>query len=70
MLPHHGSKHNLKSGFIHDHERVIWVAAYGTRNRFGHPDPHLMGLANALGYAVPVTEKRQTEFTQSALIEW
>lgn len=70
MLPHHGSRHNLKTDFLHKHSGWTWVAAYGTDNTYGHPDKHLMGAADNYGVAVRVTERRATSLLQTFSLRW
>lgn len=70
MLPHHGSRHNLRPTFIQSHPGTTWVAAYGNDNTYHHPSKHLMQVASAYGRAVRVTERRNTELVQSFALEW
>jgi len=70
MLPHHGSRHNIKSALIQEHEDMTWIAAHGIGNSYGHPDRHLVRVASTYGTFVPVTERRRSVFVQSAALEW
>lgn len=70
MLPHHGSKHNLKAAFLQAHPQRTWVAAYGKHNTYHHPDKHLMAVADAYGDVVHVTEKEATSFTETFAVLW
>ncbi len=70
VLPHHGSKANIKTGFLQKNTYRTWVAAYGTRNSYGHPDPHLMRVANMYGDSRRVTERSNTTFAESFVLRW
>lgn len=70
MLPHHGSSHNLKTGLVQKHAGRNWVAAYGTENTYGHPDEHLMAVADSYGDAVRVTERKTRTFRQIFTLRW
>lgn len=70
MLPHHGSRHNVRPSFIISRPGTAWVAAYGTDNTYKHPSQRLMQIADANGQAVHVTERRRSEFVENIELEW
>lgn len=69
VLPHHGSKRNITTRFIQDLPSRTWVAPYGTKNRYRHPDQHVIRVARSYGATTRVTERRSTEFTQTMALE-
>lgn len=68
MLPHHGSRHNFSGDLLADHLReVVWVAAYGRKNRYGHPSPRLLRALSRRGSSAVA---RVTEHQGSMMEEW
>jgi beta-lactamase superfamily II metal-dependent hydrolase len=53
-VPHHGSKHNLKT-FLTTVRPKIAVISAGRQNPFGHPDPETVKTLQGLGASVWVT---------------
>jgi len=53
-VPHHGSKHNLKT-FLSAVRPKIAVISAGRQNPFGHPDPETVKTLQELGASVWVT---------------
>lgn len=70
VLPHHGSRHNITTRFIQDLPGRTWIAPYGRKNRYRHPDKHVMRIARAYGATVRVNEESSTEFTEAMGLEW
>jgi len=58
MLPHHGSSHNFAGYLLREHlNGVLWIAAYGKRNTYGHPDRSLIHALKRRGEVARVTQR-------------
>ncbi len=53
-VPHHGSKHNLKTFLMAVRPKIAVISA-GRQNPFGHPDPKTVKTLQGLGASVWVT---------------
>ena len=53
-VPHHGSKHNLKTFLMAVRPKIAVISA-GRQNPFGHPDPETVKTLQGLGASVWVT---------------
>lgn len=56
-VPHHGSRHNLKTFLLAVRPKIAVISA-GRKNPFGHPDPSTVEILLELGANVWVTGER------------
>ena len=59
-LPHHGSRTSTGSALLTQVRPLAVIAQVGRRNRYGHPDPQVVGRALASGATVLRTDVHGT----------